>query len=348
METIRCKIFLLLILLTFSCKNPEKTKMSPDHTTPKGMVWIPGGEFMQGAPNSDKMAMAHEKPRHKVKVDGFYMQITEVTNAQFQKFISETGYVTTAERAVNWQELKKQLPPDTPAPPDSLLQAGSLTFKKTSSAPPNLYDFSQWWNWTTSANWRHPQGPESNIEGKENYPVVQVSYEDALAYCNWAGQRLPTEAEWEFAARAMNSDAIFTWGNNFESLSNMANTWTGEFPVNNNLKDGYERLAPVKSFPANKLGLFDMAGNVWEWTNDWYNTKYYHKIKESKQTVLNPSGAEEAFNPAMPYSKEKVLKGGSFLCNASYCASFRISARMSASTDSSFEHVGFRTVWVPK
>lgn len=315
-----------------------------DVQTPAGMVWIPGGTITQGAVAHDKMAMMHEKPAHKVSVDGFFMDITEVTNAQFRKFIDATGYQTVAERAIDWEEMKKQLPVGTPKPHDSIMQPGSLTFKKTKSTVTNLYDFSQWWKWTIGANWKHPNGPESSIEGKDNHPVVHISYEDALAYCDWSGRRLPTEAEWERAARANQENAIFSWGNDFVQLSKMANTWEGEFPVTNSLDDGFERLAVVKSYPPNDFGLFDMAGNVWEWTNDWYNTRYYKEMYQNNVTIVNPKGASNPYNENNPNARERVIKGGSFLCSESYCASYRVSARMANSLDSAQEHLGFRTV----
>ncbi|MGB8374327.1 MAG: formylglycine-generating enzyme family protein, partial [Salegentibacter sp.] len=313
---------------------------------PEGMVWIPGGEFMQGAVAGDKMAKKDEGPAHPVAVDGFFMDSTEVTNAEFAQFVKETGYVTLAERQVDWEELKKQLPPETPKPADSLLQPGSLVFKKTKSSVPNLYDYSQWWEWKIGANWRHPFGPGSSIEGKADFPVVQIAYEDAVAYCNWAGRRLPTEAEWEYAARAGQKNSRYTWGDE-DALSTHANTWEGEFPTTNTAADGFESIAPVASFPPNPLGLYDMAGNVWEWTQDWYNANYYSEMAK-KGRVRNPQGASKAYNPNHPRAAEKVMKGGSYLCNASYCASYRISARMPTTPDSSHEHVGFRTVVTPE
>ena len=313
-------------------------------TTPKGMVWIPGGVITQGAVLHDEMAMSHEKPAHKVAVDGFFMDITEVTNANFKKFVDATGYETVAEKAIDWEEMKKQLPEGTPKPHDSIMQPGSLIFKKTKNPVSNLYDFSQWWNWSIGANWKHPEGAESAINGKMNEPVVHISYEDAQAYCKWSGRRLPTEAEWERAAKGNAENATYFWGNDESSLALMANTWEGQFPVNNNRTDGFEARAPVKSFLPNDFGLYDMAGNVWEWTSDWYNTKYYQEVSKRNTVLMNPKGAENAFNQSDIYAKEKVIKGGSFLCNASYCASYRISARMATSLDSSLEHLGFRTV----
>ncbi|RKR07925.1 formylglycine-generating enzyme required for sulfatase activity [Maribacter vaceletii] len=321
-----------------------RTKMPKGTSIPEGMVWISGAEFLQGAVPQDKIAMKHEKPAHKVAVDGFFMSTTEVTNDQFAKFVKETGYITVAEREIDWEDMKKQLPEGTQKPHDSILQPGSLTFKRAKSSLPNLYDFSQWWRWTIGASWKHPNGPGSSIKGKGNYPVVQVSYEDAVAYCNWDGSRLPTEAEWELAARGENLEAIYFWGDDVADLNKRANTWEGEFPVVNTKMDGYERRAPVKSYPANSNGLFDMAGNVWEWTTDWYNTNYYKEQGALNQVTYNPTGASNPFTENNPYAKEKVMKGGSFLCSDSYCASYRVSSRMGSSPDSSLEHLGFRTV----
>lgn len=312
--------------------------------TPKGMVWIPGATFKQGAVTEDKMAMDHEKPAIKVKVDGFFIDVTEVTNQKFSKFVEATGYVTVAERGIDWEELKKQVPLNTPKPHDSVLQPGSLTFKKSKSPVTNLYDFSQWWQWTIGANWQHPNGPKSSIKGKENYPVVQVAYEDALAYCEWAKRRLPTEAEWELASRAGSFGTVYNWGNEEDSLNKNANTWEGDFPVDNTKTDGFELRAPVKSYPPNAYGVYDTAGNVWEWTSDWYNGNYYKEVNGKKTTLINPTGATSPFTPNNPLAKEKVIKGGSFLCSASYCASYRVSARMGSSMDSALEHTGFRTV----
>lgn len=357
-------IFIFLI----GCKEEKKTVpstirpspstkqiVSPQDTTvikeipdgidpPEGMVWVSGGLIEQGAVPEDEMAMEHEKPAHKVAIDGFFMDITEVTNAEFKKFVDETAYTTVAEREIDWEEMKKQLPEGTPKPHDSIMQPGSLTFKKAKTTVANLYDFSQWWQWTIGANWKHPDGPKSSLVGKGNEPVVHIAYEDAIAYCEWAGRRLPTEAEWELAAQGGHSGSVYFWGDEASELSQKANTWEGEFPVTNTKADGFDKRASVKAYPPNDFGLYDMAGNVWEWTSDWYDTGYYTALAETNSVPKNPQGAASPYNARDPYAKEKVMKGGSFLCNASYCASYRISARMATSLDSSLEHLGFRTV----
>ena len=338
------KIFLFTIILILGC-NKSKEKIHTTKPLIEGMVWIEGGVFQMGASENDNMALMHEKPNHTVKVDGFYMDETEVTNKQFTEFIKATGYITTAERPIDWDIIKMQLPPGTQRPHDSILMPGSLLFKKTTESVPNLYDFSQWWKWSIGANWKEPEGKGSNIVGKENYPVVHVSYEDAIAYCNWSGKRLPTEAEWEFAARGGKKNKIYFWGNLSNSLHQYVNSWEGEFPVENIIKDGFEKSAPVKSFPPNNYGLYEISGNVWEWTSDWYNVNYYAQC-EKNDITYNPIGANKAYNPNNPYIDEKIIRGGSFLCNASYCASYRVSSRMATDPNTSLEHLGFRTVKV--
>jgi len=337
-------IFILfIILLNQSCKNQTQIKKEEQISQIPGMVWIPGGIYDMGASDSDRMALSHEKPKHTVKVDGFYMDETEVTNAQFSRFIQATNYITTAERPVDWELIKQQLPPGIPKPHDSLLLPGSLLFKKTKESVPNLYDFSQWWRWTNGANWKQPEGKGSSIVGKDNHPVVHLSFEDAMAYCNWAGRRLPTEAEWEFAARGGKRDKIYFWGDLTDKLSSYVNSWEGEFPVDNTQADGFEKSAPVKTYPPNGYGLYEISGNVWEWTSDWFSSQYYQYCKENSITN-NPKGPKEAFNPNNPYVDERVIRGGSFLCNASYCASYRVSSRMATDPNTSLEHLGFRTV----
>lgn len=305
-----------------------------------GMVKIPGGDYQMGA--ADKEGRPDEYPQHAVHVDGFYMDATEVTNAMFTEFVKATGYVTTAERTPVWEELKKQLPPGTPKPADSLLVAASLVFTPPAK-PVALNDVSQWWQWVKGANWKHPEGPGSSIKGKENYPVVQVSWDDAMAYAKWAGKRLPTEAEWEWAARAGLTNQPFTWGSEpVEKGQPKANIWQGHFPDRNTATDGFARIAPVKSFAANAYGLFDIAGNVWEWCADWYRSDYY--TQSGSQKLVNPKGPASSYDPEEPSVPKRVVRGGSFLCHASYCASYRVSARMKTSPDTGLEHTGFRCV----
>lgn len=314
---------------------------------PEGMVWIPGGDFLMGS--TDPLARPDERPVHRVRVDGFWMDVTEVTNAQFERFVKATGYKTIAERPVDWDELKKQVPEGTPKPPDEMLKPGSLVFTPPEH-PVDLRDYSQWWAWTTGADWRHPGGPSTSIDGKGDFPVVHIAYEDAVAYAKWAGKSLPTEAQWEFAARGGLDGKRNTWGDAPVDAT-LCNTWQGHFPDRNTGEDGYVRAAPVKKFPANGYGLFDMAGNVWEWCTDLYRPDTYArqvllaKSESADGVVVNPTGPEKSMDPRNPLAPEsRVHRGGSFLCNDSYCASYRPSARMACSTDSAMEHLGFRCV----
>lgn len=332
------KRFGAIDLATTSQKNSNTNSKDSSHF---GMVWIPAGEFMMGGDN--EQARADEFPKHKVKLNGFYMDVTEVTNEQFEKFVIATGYITTAEKDVDWNELKKQLPPNTPEPDKELLKAASLVFVKTPEVV-NLNDYSQWWQWMHGADWKHPQGPQSNIIGKEKYPVVHVSWDDANAYCKWAGKRLPTEAEWEYAARGGNKNTIYSWGNTpVDSGSYQCNHWHGSFPNQNENLDGFDNAAPAKSFMPNGYGLYDMSGNVWEWCSDLYNNTYYEALKNVK-LVVNPKGPAKSYDPDEPLATKRVMRGGSFLCNESYCSGYRNSSRMKSTQDSGMEHLGFRCV----
>jgi formylglycine-generating enzyme len=309
-------------------------------TSNSGMILIPGGTFDMGADNNQ--ASPDEYPKHRVTVNTFYIDITEVTNAQFKIFIDATDYVTTSERKPDWEELKKTVPLGTPKPADSLMQAASLVFKQCTE-PVSLNDYTQWWSWITGADWKHPQGPQSNISGKENYPVVHVSWDDAMAYCKWAGKRLPTEAEWEFAARGGLINNIYPWGNEHINTGKAkANSWEGNFPYLNEKKDGFITAAPTKSYSPNGYGLYDMAGNVWEWCSDFYNQDYY-KTLEGK-TTSNPNGAAKSYDADEPYAIKRTLRGGSFLCNDGYCSGYRVARRMKNSPDTGLEHTGFRCV----
>jgi formylglycine-generating enzyme len=307
----------------------------------KGMVWIKTGTYMMGGDN--QQAAADEYPKHKVTVNGFWMDATTVTNAQFAKFVKATGYITTAERKPDWNQLKKQLPPGTPKPDDSVLVAASLVFDPPKHAV-DLNDYTQWWAWKKGADWKHPHGIGSSIKGKDNYPVVHISWYDAVAYSKWAGKRLPTEAEWEWAARGGLQNKIYPWGNEpVDAGKPKANTWQGHFPDNNTVKDKFYGLAPVGSFAPNGYGLYDMAGNVWEWCADYYNNKYYQTINKP-EGVENPKGPNNSYDPDEPYAKKRVIRGGSFLCNESYCTGYRVSRRMKSTEDSGMEHLGFRCV----
>ncbi len=307
----------------------------------EGMVWVEGGTFAMGADN--EQGRRDEYPKHNVKVNGFYMDATEVTNEQFAAFVKATGYITTAEKDVKWEEVKKQLPEGTPKPADSTLKAACLVFVQTSSEV-SLQDYSQWWEWKRGANWKHPKGPGSDIVGKENYPVVHISWDDAMAYCEWAGKRLPTEAEWEYAARGGKINTVYPWGNGkVDSGAPQCNYWQGRFPYKNENKDGFTGAAPVGAFAANGFGLYDMAGNVWEWTADLYHHNYYESFSGTEMAD-NPKGPKESYDPDEPLVPKRVMRGGSFLCNESYCSGYRVAARMKTSADSGMEHLGFRCV----
>jgi len=319
----------------------------PAQAAPEGMVWVPGGEFTMGTDSGeDPDAWPAESPPHKVRVDGFWMDETEVTNAEFREFVEDTGYVTTAEKAPKLEDVMAQVPPGTPPPPQEALVAGAVVFVQTPYPVP-LNNPGQWWRYVPGADWRHPTGPNSSIEGKDDHPVVHVSWFDAQAYAEWAGKRLPTEAEWEYAARGGMDEKRFIWGEDAPGDGTVfANIWQGRFPNENLKTDGYVRTAPVKSFPPNGYGLYDMAGNVWEWCSDWYRHDLY-KQRVGKGVIDNPKGPDEAYNPENPYADERVIRGGSFLCHDSYCASYRPSARQGNTPDTGMSHVGFRCVVTP-
>lgn len=304
-------------------------------------MWVPGTIATMGT--NDPKSQANERPTHQVNINGFYMDAHPVTNAQFQKFVDETGYITTAEKKPDWEELKKQLPPNVAKPDDSLLQPGSLVFTPPTEAVP-LNDLQGWWKWTKGANWQHPEGPNSNLKGRENHPVVHVSWDDANAYAKWAGKRLPTEAEWEHASRGGLVDKRFPWGDEFmPNGKHMANTFQGEFPHKGVAEDGYIGTSPVKTYPANGYGLYDMVGNVWEWTADHYDATL-HQTQSKKGVCAHANGPEKCNDPEDPYATKRVIKGGSFLCNEKYCESYRPSARRGQTPDTGTSHIGFRLV----
>lgn len=332
--------FYIGIIFTFVFVQACVSNSTEPETSHTNMVWIPGGTFEMGADNAQ--AARDEYPKHTVTVDGFWMDATEVTNKEFAEFVKATGYVTTAERPVDWDEIKVQLPPGTPKPHDSLLLPSSLVFRP-SKGEVDLADYTQWWEWKRGVDWKHPQGPGSSIEGKDNYPVVQVSWDDAVAYCKWAGKRLPTEAEWEYAARGGLKNNIYSWGNVFEENGKpKANYWQGQFPYQNDALDKFANAAPVKSFKPNGYGLYDIAGNVWEWCSDYYRSDYYASV--AKVISKNPTGPADSYDYEDPIPVKRVTRGGSFLCNESYCSGYRVARRMKNTQDSAMEHQGFRCV----
>jgi sulfatase modifying factor 1 len=322
----------------------------PNPQGPAGMVLIPGGEFNMGS--EADFAYPNEKPVHRVKVLPFFLDVHPVTNAEFEEFVEATGYKTLAERAVDWEEIKKQLPPGTPKPHAEVLQPGSLVFRPT-SGPVDLRDMSQWWIWTKGASWKHPEGEGSSIQGRENHPVVQIAWEDAWAYAKWAGKRLPSEAEWEFAARGGHDGRRYAWGD-LEKLDGnaMLNRWTGDFPYRNDGQDGFAGTSPVGSFPPNGYGLYDMGGNVWNWCSDLYRADTFAARADENAVCFDPKGPSSASGeklmygdpspPTVPGAERRVMKGGSFLCHPSYCESYRPSARRGTSPDTGSSHVGFR------
>jgi len=309
---------------------------------PDGMVWIPGGEFSMGAQNPPDMnavgmqATRDARPIHRVYVDGFWMDRTDVTNEEFARFVRAAGYVTVAER--------KPRAEDFPGAPPENLVAGAVVF-----SPPNhpvaLDDQYQWWSYTRGANWKHPEGPGSSLDGREKYPVVEIAYEDAEAYAKWAGKRLPTEAEWEFAARGGLSGKPFVWGDDFRPEGQwMANTFQGRFPIQDSGEDGHVGVTAVAQYSPNGYGLFDMAGNVWQWVSDLYRPDYYVQLALSGAVARNPQGPALSFDPSEPGEKKRVMRGGSFLCTDQYCSRYMVGTRGKGEVSTGTSHLGFRCV----
>jgi sulfatase modifying factor 1 len=323
--------------------------LSDGFNAPRGMALIPGGKFLMGS--NHKLSQLNERPTHWVSVSSFWMDVTHVTNDQFSQFVAATGYVTTAEKKPDWKTIRVQLPPDTVRPDDSVLVPGAMVFTGTAK-PVRLDDFSQWWAYVPGANWKHPQGPNSSIAGKGAHPVVQVSHEDASAYAKWAGKRLPTEAEWEFAARGGLEQATYAWGDQLEVNGKLpANIWDLKrrpFPVVSQAMDGVAGTSPVGTFARNGYGLLDMTGNAWQWVADWYRHDYFQMQAQEngKALIVNPRGPGNSFDPVdygVPVSAPKrVMRGGSFLCNENYCRSYRPSARRGTDPFNPMSHLGFR------
>jgi sulfatase modifying factor 1 len=297
------------------------------------MVWVPGAAFLMGSNDF----YPEERPIHRVTVDGFWVDEHAVTNAEFRRFVKATGHVTVAERTPD--------PADYPGARPEMLVPASVVFRQPRRRV-DLRNHYNWWAYVLGANWRHPEGPGSTLHGRERHPVVHVAYEDAAAYASWAGKVLPTEAEWEFAARGGLEGATYAWGDDFAPKGRMmANTWQGEFPIENLRTDRFERTATVGSFPPNGYGLFDVTGNVWEWTTDWYGDR--HRVASSC-CGGNPSGGdrEQSYDPRLPDAPvpRKVIKGGSFLCAPNYCRRYRPAARMAHPVDTGTCHIGFRCI----
>jgi formylglycine-generating enzyme len=301
------------------------------HSTPEGMVWIPGARFWMGTDH-----MEDAQPVHEVEVKGFWMDRTDVTNEEFARFVKATGYVTIAERPLDPREFPNLGPND--------LAPGSVVFTAPAN-PVSLDNPLAWWRFVRGANWRHPEGPNSDLRGKENYPVVHIAWPDAMAYAKWAGKRLPTEAEWEFAARGGLDRQTYVWGNELKPSGKWkANTFQGHFPDHNTSEDGYAGIAPVASFEPNGYGLYDMSGNVWQWVSDWYRPDYYAQLQRDGEVAVDPQGPRDSYDPQEPGVRKRVQKGGSFLCTDQYCERFMPGARGKGDSETGTNHLGFRCV----
>jgi formylglycine-generating enzyme len=342
-----CFISGIVFFSCICCQTKEKKEQAdvvinaPENVIQPEMVFVPGGKFYMGAAIQSNTNDA--QPFHQVVVTPFLMDATEVTNAQFSTFVNSTGYITLAEKAVNWNDMRKMLAPGTPKPPDEDLQPGSLVFSPPATAVP-LTNNGNWWSWTKGANWKHPDGVGSSIVGRENFPVVHIAYEDAAAYAKWAGKRLPTEAEWEFAARNGIEKEAYSWGAQLNPAGKyMANYFQGDFPHHNTGKDGFIGLAPAKSFPPNIYGLYDMIGNVWELCSDFYLVENFY-VSCHTGIEKNPKGPDKTGDPTDPYAIKHVAKGGSYLCSDAYCSNYKPSGRQGTAYDSGMSHTGFRCV----
>jgi len=329
-----------VLLLAAACTPAEVIEEAPPGPAPEGMVWIPGRSFQMGS--EGPLALPDEGPVHEVHVSSFWLDAHEVTNEEFSRFVEATGYVTTAERPPTPEELAMHLPPGAEVPRAADLRACSLVFSPPKSGQ-RVRGFLEWWSISEGASWRHPEGPQSDLAGRMDHPVIHVSHDDAAAYCAWAGGRLPTEAEWELAARGRLDGAVYVWGDEKpEQGVWLANTWQGAFPYRDDGTDGHKGTAPVGSYQPNPYGLYDMSGNVWEWVADWYRSDTYFQRAADDRLCKDPSGPERSHDPTEPYAQKRVTRGGSFLCNDSYCIGYRPSARMRTTSDTSLGHTGFR------
>jgi formylglycine-generating enzyme required for sulfatase activity len=300
---------------------------------PDGMIWIPGGEFWMGCDDCD---MPDARPVHLVSVSGFWMDATPVTNDRFAAFVKATGYVTVAER--------KPDPADFPGVPLDKLQPGAVVFTPPTH-PVSLSDYTRWWSYVPGASWKHPEGPASIVKGLGRHPVVHVAWEDVHAYAAWAGKRLPTEAEFEFAARGGRDRARYSWGNEFKPGGRpAANVWEGRFPDSNSREDGYYRTSPVTAFPPNGYGLYDVGGNVWQWCADWYRPDYYGTFPDPSAAARDPRGPDSSFDPDEPGARKRVTRGGSFLCSTEYCQRYLVGSRGKAEISTGSSNLGFRLV----
>ncbi|MGZ0168106.1 MAG: formylglycine-generating enzyme family protein [Planctomycetales bacterium] len=319
----------------------------PGVDRPTGMVWVPGGKFSMGGSDG----FPDELPIHKVELDGFWMDSTEVTVAEFKRFADATGYVTVAEQKPKREDFADQLSPEQIAAiPEELLVPGSICFNPDfdrqtfpEGRRPTPAEIYLVWMYKRGANWRHPDGPDSGIEDRMDQPITHVSWSDCSAYCEWAGKRLPTEAEWEYASRGGRDQKTYPWGNEREPGGRwMTNIWQGEWPFKNLNQDGHEKTSPVASYEANGYGLYDMSGNVWEWCHDWYRPDYY-----KTSPTRNPFGPVDSLDPNEPNIPKRIQRGGSFMCNANYCTGYRVAARMKGDVMSGTWHCGFRTTLSP-
>jgi formylglycine-generating enzyme required for sulfatase activity len=331
--TLTCSAVLLFaVALSAGCRAADPPPAAPG-AAPDGMVWVPGGTFWMGCEPCD---MPDALPVHRVAIEGFWMDRTPVTNADFERFVAATGYVTVAERPLD--------PKDFPGVPPDKLVPGSAVFKPTGDAVP-LDNPLRWWQYTPGASWKHPEGPGSDVRERAKHPVVHVAFEDAAAYAAWAGKRLPTEAEFEFAARGGLDRNLFPWGNELTPGNKaVANTWQGRFPAKDQGEDGYLGTSPVMAFPANGFGLYDMGGNVWQWTADWYRPDYYALLASAGDIAKNPQGPKDSFDPQEPDAMKRVTRGGSYLCTDQYCARYLVGSRGKSEVGSGASNLGFRLV----